>query len=166
MSVDDKAALLRRVAFWRAAAIGFTALAAAGLAAVVLIAARPGIVSPAPELPPLLNASLMGPKSAERPMYLAAYDAGRHVLIVTSLTKAEAAPGRVDELWVIPADGKPHPIGAIPPGESKALPIPHHMTRLFAPGSTIAVSVEPPGGAPTKEGPSGPIAAVGRLARL
>jgi anti-sigma-K factor RskA len=34
---------------------------------------------------------------------------------------------------------------------------------MFAPGAAIAVSVEPPGGSPTKTAPSGPIAAMGKL---
>lgn len=166
LPANDNPAMRRRLRFWRGAAIGSMGLTAASLALAVMLAGRPPVFLQAPPPAPILNASLMSPKDGAEPMFVAAYDPARHALIVTSLMKPGADPSHVHELWVIPADGKPHPIGMIEPGKSKAMPMPKDMAPMFAPGSAIAVSVEPPGGSPTKTAPSGPIAAMGHLARI
>jgi anti-sigma-K factor RskA len=166
LPANDNAAIRRRLRFWRGATVGAMGLAAASLALAVMFAARPPVVLQAPPPAPILNASLMSPTDATRPMFVAAYDPARHALIVTSLAKPGADPDHVHELWVIPADGKPHPIGMIEPGRSKAMPMPKAMAPMFAPGAAIAVTVEPPGGSPNRTAPSGPIAAMGHLARI
>ena len=99
-------------------------------------------------------------------MFVAAYDPARQALIITSLAKPGTDPARVHQLWVIPADGKPHSLGMIEPGASKAMPMPKDMAPMFAPGAAIAVSVEPPGGSPLKNAPSGPFAARGQLGKI
>jgi anti-sigma-K factor RskA len=168
LPANDNQAVRRRLRFWRGATIGAMGLAAASLAAAVMLAVRPPLVVREPAAPgaPILNAHLMSPSNATEPMFVAAYDPARRALIVTSLVKPGADPHHVHELWIIPADGKPHPIGMIEPGKSKAMPMPKAMAPMFAPGSAIAVSVEPPGGSPMKTVPSGPIAAMGRLAKI
>jgi anti-sigma-K factor RskA len=165
LPANDNAAVRRRLRFWRGATAGSLGLAAASLAVAILLAGRPPVVAPPAAPLPILNAHLMSPDDAVRPMFVAAYDPARRALIVTSLARP-GDPAHVHELWVIPADGKPHPIGMIAPGASKAMPMPADMAPMFAPGSAIAVSVEPPGGSPMKTAPSGPIAAVGKLARI
>jgi anti-sigma-K factor RskA len=166
LPANDNVAMRRRLRFWRGATLGAMGLAAASLALAVMLAFRPPVVLQGPSPPPILNASLMSPKDGAEPMFVAAYDPARHALIVTSLMKPGADPSHVHELWVIPADGKPHPIGMIEPGKSKAMPMPKAMAPMFAPGAAIAVSVEPPGGSPMKTRPSGPIAAMGHLAKI
>ena len=168
LPANDNLAIRRRLRFWRTATIGSMGLAAASLAAAVMLATRPPVVVQGPPgaPTPILNAILMSPKDGAEPMFVAAYDPARHALIVTSLMKPGADPSHVHELWVIPADGKPHPIGMIEPGKSKAMPMPKDMAPMFKPGAAIAVSVEPPGGSPMKTAPSGPIAAMGHLAKI
>ena len=163
---NDNAAVRRRLRFWRSATIGSLSLAAASLAVAVMLANRPPALLQGPPPPPILNASLMSQAGGAEPMFVAAYDPARQALIVTSLVKPGGDPAHVHELWIIPADGKPHPIGMIEPGKSKAMPMPKNMVPMFAPGSAIAVSVEPPGGSPTRTAPSGPIAAMGKLAKI
>jgi anti-sigma-K factor RskA len=99
-------------------------------------------------------------------MFVAAYDPMRKALIVTSLAPAGADPAHVHQLWVIPADGKPHSLGMVEPGVSKAMPMPDDMAPMMSEGAALAVSVEPPGGSPMKDRPSGPIAAMGKLAKI
>lgn len=168
LPANDNAAVRRRLRFWRGATVGAMGLAAASLAMAAMLATRPPIVvqGPPAQPAPILNASLMSPNDGAEPMFVAAYDPARHALIVTSLMKPGADPSHVHELWVIPADGKPHPIGMIEPGKSKAMPMPKAMAPMFQPGAAIAVSVEPPGGSPMKTAPSGPIAAMGHLAKI
>jgi anti-sigma-K factor RskA len=168
LPANDNLAVRRRLRFWRGAAAGSMGLAAASLAMAAMLAVRPPVLLQPPAPAPILNASLMSPAegSAAQPMFVAAYDPARHALIVTSLMRPGADPEHVHELWVIPADGKPHPIGMIEPGKSKAMPMPGSMAPMFAPGAAIAVSIEPPGGSPKKTAPSGPIAAMGKLAKI
>lgn len=154
------------IRFWRAATVGASALAAASIAMAVFLAGHP----PAPIRPPapghILNASLISPSGRPVPLFVAAYDPARQALIVTSLVQPGQDPAHVHELWVIPADGKPRPLGFIEPGKTKAMPMPHALLPSLIAGSAIAVSVEPPGGSPKADAPSGPIAAVGKLAKI
>lgn len=166
LPANDNTAVRRRLRFWRGATAGALGLAAASLAFAVMLANRPPVVLQAPPPAPILNASLMSQSGGAQPMFVAAYDPVRQALIVTSLVKPGDDPTHVHELWIIPADGRPHPIGMIGPGKSKAMPMPKAMVPMFAPGAAIAVSVEPPGGSPTKTAPSGPITAMGMLARI
>jgi anti-sigma-K factor RskA len=155
----------RAVRFWRAATMGSMGLAAASVVAAVMIANQPPRVIQAPPSTPLLNASLAG-QAGGQPLFVAAYDPTRKALIVTSLVPPGADPAHVHQLWVIPADGKPHSLGMVEPGKSKAMPMPDDMLPMMSEGSRLAVSVEPPGGSPMKDRPSGPIAAMGKLSKI
>src|SRR5262249_31556445 len=125
---------------------------------------RPPVVVQAPGVSaPLIGASLTGQASGQ-PMFVASYDPVRKALVVTSLVPPGADPRHVHQLWVIPADGRPRAPGFIAPGASKAMALPPDLQAYFAQGSAIAVSVEPPGGSTKADGPSGPIAAMGKLA--
>jgi anti-sigma-K factor RskA len=154
--------------FWRGATLGSLGLLAASLVAVVMLANQPPVFvqTPAPDAAPLLNASLTTQDDAPVPLIVAAYDPTRKALIITSLVKAGTHPGKVHELWVIPSDGKPRALGFVEPGRSKSIPMSRELAVNMAEGSAIAVSVEPPGGSPDPNAPSGPIAAVGKLAKI
>lgn len=154
---------VRRLRFWRGAAMGSLGLAAASMAMAVMLANRPPVVLQPPA--PILNASLAGQPGAQ-PLFVAAYDPQRKVLIITSLVQPGSDPAHVHQLWLIPPDGKPHALGMVEPGKSKSMPMPEGMVPMFQAGSALAVSVEPPGGSPTKDAPSGPIAAKGMLSRI
>lgn len=156
----------RRLRFWRGVSLGSMGLAAASLAAAVMLANQPPTVIQPPPAAPILNASLTPGAGGAQPLFIAAYDPVRKALIVTSLVPAGADPLHVHQLWLIPADGKPRSLGMVEPGKSKSMPMPEPMTPMLAEGSRLAVSVEPPGGSPTRDHPSGPIAAVGALSRI
>ena len=150
---------------WRLATFASLGLAAASLAVAVVVANRPPIMVQAPAPQPLVSASLTSPTGGQ-PLFVASYDPARQALIVTSLVRPGGDPRHIHELWVIPADGKPRALGYIAPGTSKTLPMPAPMLPYLKTGSAIAVSVEPPGGSTRADGPSGPIAAVGKLSRI
>ncbi|MBR7620681.1 anti-sigma factor [Phenylobacterium sp. 20VBR1] len=151
------------VKFWRGWAMGGMGLAAASMAAVVVLATRPPTVIAPPSPGELLNARL--DTSGGQHLFVAAYDPVREKLIVTSLVTPGTDPVHVHELWLIPADGKPRSLGLIAPGTSKTLPMPQGLPALATEGASIAVSVEPLGGS-RQDGPSGPVAAIGKLARI
>lgn len=166
LPANDDQALRRSVRRWRATAGGAMALAAAGVAAAVFLATQPAqvIVRETPAPGPLLNASL-APQASAQPLFVAAYDPARQALLVTSLVPTGTDPAHVHQLWLIPADGKPRSLGMVEPGASKAMPMAKDMTPMFVEGAALAVSVEPPGGS-KQVGPSGPVAAIGRLGRV
>jgi anti-sigma-K factor RskA len=167
LPANDDTAAAGALRFWRAATAGASALAAASLAAAVFLANQPPARVRPPEPGQLLNASLVSPSGgASVPLFVAAYDPVRKALIVTSLVQPGTDPVHVHELWVIPADGKARPLGFIEPGKTKAMPMPAALLPSLAAGSAIAVSVEPPGGSPKADAPSGPIAAIGKLAKI
>ena len=166
LPVNDNAAATRGLRFWRGATVGSLTLAAASLAAAVFLANQPPVVIQPPPVGQLLNASLVSPSGAPIPLFVAAYDPVRKALIVTSLVQPGKDPAHVHELWVIPADGRPRPLGFIEPGKTKAMPMPEALLPSLAAGSAIAVTVEPPGGSPKVDAPSGPVAAVGKLSKI
>jgi anti-sigma-K factor RskA len=151
--------------FWRLATAGALALAAASLAVTVTIASRPPTVIERPVQAPMLNASLASQDSGQ-PMFVAAYDPDRRLLIITSLVPPGGDPRHVHQLWLIPADGKPRSLGMVAPGASKSMPMPPPMAPMLQPGASLAVSLEPPGGSTRPDGPSGPVAAVGKLSQI
>lgn len=153
----------RGVRFWRGWAMGGMGLAAASMAAVVVLATRPPEVIAPPTPGQLLNARL--DTSGGQHLFVAAYDPVRQKLIVTSLVAPGTDPVHVHELWLIPADGKPRSLGQIEPGTSKTLPMPQGLSAMAKEGAAIAVSVEPLGGS-QQDGPSGPVAAIGKLAKI
>lgn len=168
LPANDNPRAVRRLRFWRAAAMGGFGLAAASLAAVVVVANRPPTVIQAPPAQPgpLLNASLMPQAGGVQPLFVAAYDPQRKALIVTSLVPPGTDPLHVHQLWLIPGDGKPRSLGMVEPGTSRAMPMPETLDRMVSEGAELAVSVEPPGGSTDPQGPSGPIAARGALGRI
>ncbi|MBP6546406.1 MAG: anti-sigma factor [Phenylobacterium sp.] len=153
----------RGVRFWRGWAMGGMGLAAASMAAVVVLATRPPEIIAPPTPGQLLNARL--DTSGGQHLFVAAYDPVRQKLIVTSLVAPGTDPVHVHELWLIPADGKPRSLGQIEPGTSKTLPMPQGLSAMAKEGAAIAVSVEPLGGS-QQDGPSGPVAAIGKLAKI
>ena len=164
LAANDNAHVRRRLQFWRTATLGSMAVTAASLAAVVFLAARPPevITQPRPPMGPMMNARLMS--DGGQPLFLAAYDPERKAILVASLVPPGADPDHSHQLWLIPADGKPRSLGLIDPGASKAMPMSEPMAEMTTEGVSLAVSVEPRGGS-RQAGPSGPVAAVGKLAR-
>ena len=166
---NDDGALMDRLRFWRNSAMGGFALAAAGLAGVVVLVANPPVVERARVLPPqghVMQASLMSQDERLQPLFVAAYDPDRKALIITSLMPAGTDPQKVHELWLIVGKEAPKPLGFVEPGKSKMIRMPTGMPGRMPEGAALAVSIEPPGGSPNPAGPSGPVIGMGKLERL
>ena len=69
---------------------------------------------------------------------------------------------RVPELWLIPADGKPRPVGLLHADQTVTLTLPPDLAVFAKNNAVLAVSLEPPGGSPTGQ-PTGPVIATGKL---
>jgi RNA polymerase sigma factor (sigma-70 family) len=90
--------------------------------------------------------------------------AGRRGLLVRAAAGATPPPsGRAFELWAIaPGTAIPQSLGVIPrDGVFRLDALPPSVRD----GGTLAISVEPPGGSPTKQ-PTGPVVFVGALSEM
>ena len=105
---------------------------------------------------------LRAPQAQDQTSFIATV--GRDGLIVRTVVSASPPAGRAYELWAIaPGATTPQAIGMIPAnGVLRVASLPPDI-RL---GTTLAISVEPPGGSPDPHKPSGPVVFVGALESL
>ncbi len=149
-------ALQRRLARWRAAAIGAASVAAMLCAAVVII--ETALRTPPAEFTAFLQ------KNAEAPAFVLSMDAGAREMTVRPLG-AEPQPGKSYELWLIePRLGAPRSLGVISPSAVTRRQF-ASFDLAIAENATYAVTLEPPGGSPNGA-PSGPPVFVGKLVRI
>jgi len=145
--------LWQSLAFWRTFALA-SALAAACLALVIYAGAlRTG--------QPLMAAIDGGGHHH----FVATLDTKRGTVAVVPAAFAGDVTGRVPELWLIPADGKPRALGLLRADGAVSLAIPSDLASLAIRDAVLAVSLEPPGGSPTGQ-PTGPVIGSGKLASL
>ena len=155
--------LWNSVGFWRGAAGGLGALAAACLAIAVVVGSRtpPQPVTPAAQ--PMMVADLRTPAGA--PLLVVSYDPVRRMAVLTPMPRQPMPTGRAMELWLIPADGRPRALGMLTEERTASMPMPADLHPMMAGGATLAVTEEAAAGSSTGQPTSTPIAA-GPLSRL
>jgi len=151
-----RAGLLQSLAFWRICAIGAAAVAAASLAALIYVAELPRAAAP-------LLARLDQPSG--QPEFLAAANPADGSVTVVPAALLTGQQQRSYELWVIPPGGPPHSLGLVDPERPVKVVVPPELLPHVSAGSTLAITLEPPGGSPTGK-PTGPVIANGKLASL
>jgi anti-sigma-K factor RskA len=171
LPANDNGALMNRLKFWRNTAMGGFALAAASLAAVVVQVNQPPITIerqvPVQPQGQLLAASVVSQEGSRvQPLFVAAYDPDRKSLIVTSLLPEGSERDKVHELWLIAGQDKPKSLGLVEQGKAKVIALPTELLAKMSEGAALAVSLEPPGGSPSPDGPTGPVIGVGKLSKL
>lgn len=142
------------LAFWRGLTLGTGALAAACIGALIYLGNAPQPSSP-------FTASLDG---EGRRHFVATVDMTTHSVAVMPASYAPDAT-REPELWLIPADGKPRPLGMLRADRAVLIKMPADLAALTNGNAVLAVSLEPPGGSPTGS-PTGPVIATGKLTNL
>jgi anti-sigma-K factor RskA len=154
------------LAFWRG--LGVAGLAAAIALSVyvmrqrdeVLPALVPAPIVVAPPLAPVPVVTLASDAGA--PAFLASIDTKNARVRVMPVPAAPDAEGRVPELWLIPAGEAPVSLGVIDNRQAREIQISGALRRALVAGSLLAVTLEPPGGAPHGV-PTGPIIAKGGI---
>ncbi len=140
------------VFLWR----GLTA-AAVILAVGIGVADRVTLIPTQPAGKPLV-AELTGMDS---PISLiASYDTASGRLAITPAALKQEQPKSL-EVWLIEDNKAPVSLGVLPDNAKGDMQIPAAMRKQFTEGKTIAISVEPFGGAPEGK-PTGPIIALGK----
>ena len=147
-----KPGLWQSLTFWRGLTFGTGALAAACIGALVYL----GNV---PQLPPM-TAAIEGGGHRH---FIATVDMTRgSIAVVPAAFAADAT--RVPELWLIPADGKPRPLGILHADRAVIIKMPSELLPMTG-NAVLAVSLEPQGGSPTGQ-PTEPVIASGKLTLL
>lgn len=141
------------LAFWRGLSLATGTLAAACLGALIYL-------GNAPQNAPLV-ASIDG--GGHRHFVATIDTRSGSIAVVPAAFSADAT--RVPELWLIPADGKPRPLGLLAADRAVTIAIPAELTALTVSNAVLAVSLEPPGGSTTGQ-PTGPVIATGKLTSL
>jgi anti-sigma-K factor RskA len=147
------AGVWQSLAFWRGLTLATSALAAACMAALIYL----GNVTPQSPL----VATIEGGGQRH---FVATIDAKRGSVAIVPAAFA-ADPTREPELWLIPADGKPRPLGMLRADRAVTIAIPPEFAAQTVSSAVLAVSLEPPGGSPTGA-PTGPVIATGKLTNL
>lgn len=152
-----------RPSLWNSLAL-WRGLALAGTAAAAIAIAQIGPAPQAPGAPPqLLVAALAGADG--KPLLSAAYDPLRGSVVLTPATQRDDTAGKSPELWVIEGDRPPRSLGVIDIQGPNAHAISSKQLAGLAPGSVLAISIEPLGGSPTGL-PTGPVVATGKLTAI
>lgn len=82
-----------------------------------------------------------------RPGYVALMDADKRTITVTPLDRTATAD-KVPELWLITPDGKAHSMGTFDDQRARRTQIPDQLMPMLGNEAILAVTLEPPGGAP------------------
>ena len=162
------------VNFWRAA----TAVAAAAAIAVVVVGripqapvttpAQPQVAAqPTPQPAPVAEEAAAKPVTTlahedGTPGWLASVDVARGSVLMVPIPAPADAQGRVPELWLIPAGEAPIYLGLVSIDKSHTVSVPATIRRALAVGSTLAITLEPQGGAPQGI-PTGPVIVKGDI---
>ena len=147
--------------FWRQDAArpwGWLALGAGSLAVAmgVMLAGREG--APLPQ-----QVAALADAQARTALVVSA-DARRGRLDVRVARDVQVPDDRTLQLWAIASDGKPRSLGILPDNRSAELALDQ---RAIGPDVVLlAISLEPKGGSPDPNGPTGPVLYKGSWTRL
>lgn len=133
--------------FWRG--LGMASTAVATLLMVVLLVRQPVVI---PAMPTYI-AMLTDEKA--RPAIVVKGDTHRKELTVKTLIPQNIGHDKSLELWALPKEGKPQSLGLVQASGEVALKLPPNVNPEQVPA--LAISIEPKGGSPNPNAPSGPV---------
>ncbi|OGB27789.1 MAG: hypothetical protein A3I66_08030 [Burkholderiales bacterium RIFCSPLOWO2_02_FULL_57_36] len=140
-------ALREDLSFWRGLGMSSTALAA------ILVAV---LVARQPESPvPVASYVAMLADDKSQTIAIVTGDAQRHQMTVKMMASQPLAADKSLELWAVPKEGPPRSLGLVADSGSVTLPMPENAAPDSSP--MLAVTLEPKGGSPNPNGPTGPV---------
>ncbi len=145
--------LNENLAFWRSLGMVSTALAAM---LVVIVMVRQ------PDAPAISYVATLSDDKAQAAMLLTA-DRKNRALDVRVITSAQLAADKSLHLWAVPKSGNPRSLGVLVGNRGRfALP----ENAVSGDVMVLAVTLEPKGGSPNPDGPTGPILYKGNWIQL
>ena len=116
------------------------------------------LLGPGQEGPKPLVATLT--KEGADPAFIAQFDPLKRTLLIRTAVSDDT--DKVPELWLIPEGGSAISLGIVSETEPDQLAINEENFKLMQEGGTLAITMEPPGGAPGGVA-TGPVIALGKL---
>ncbi len=141
------------LAFWRG--LGLVSTAMATMMLVALLSLRP-------DTPVISYVATLTDAKAQTALLLMA-DSRHHGLDVRVITSAQIAADKSLQLWAVPTEGKPRSLGVLADNRGHFLLADNAVSDDVA---VLAVTLEPKGGSPDPNGPTGPILYKGNWVRL
>lgn len=135
------------LSFWRG--LGLVSTAVATILVAVLATKQPEPAAP------LTNYVAMLADDKAQAVAVVTGDATRHQLVVKLVARQTVAADKSLQLWAVPKQGAPRSLGLIAADGTITLPLPDNATPQSIP--LLAISLEPKGGSPDPNGPTGPI---------
>lgn len=164
-AIERRLGLARGVAtwqFWRSESLTFWR--SLSLASLVLAAVLVGVLtSPLLERPQVDYLATLTDDKARTALLLTG-DSRRQVLTVRLVDSAPVASDRVLQLWAVPKQGVPRSLGVL--SGQGLIELPLSAAALGDDVALLAVSLEPTGGSPSPDGPTGPILYKGNWVRM
>lgn len=148
--------------FWRRGSLGFwrgLGVASSMIAALLLVS----VMQQAPPQPVVNDIATLTDEQARTALLVTA-DRERKLLTVRLVSTRPLGPGQALQLWAVPQQGKPRSLGVLDGARQLALPL--TARAIGADVALLAVSLEPAGGSPNPDGPSGPILYKGGWVRV
>ena len=157
-STQQTTSLWSSLNFWRGLGFASTAMAAVLFAVVAL---RTQVPTTPVDAAPAYVATLADEKS--QPVLVLYGDAARSRLIVKVVGNANITPDKSLELWALPKGGAPLSLGLI---EGGIIRLPNAALGEPDQVPALAVTLEPKGGSPYKNAPTGPVLYKGAWVRM
>jgi anti-sigma-K factor RskA len=159
-----------RLAFWRGWAIASTGAALAAVAGFVFtlhpFSSTPPVSSdtlaqrtPAPPLPGKVGYVAALNDGHAHTMMVLTYDDTRSMMTVHRMMPPRERPGHSMQVWGMTSSGRHESLGVLPADRVVSMKVRHRLQDYVM----IAVSVEPEGGSPDPNAPTGPVVYTGRL---
>ncbi len=146
--------LSENLAFWRSLGMVSTGLAAMLL---VLVLSKTGVESPS-----INYVATLTDEKAQNALVVTA-DSRNRALDVRVITSAQVAADKSLHLWAVPKSGKPRSLGVLADNRGRFVLADNAISDDVA---VLAVTLEPKGGSPDPNGPTGPILYKGNWVRL
>jgi anti-sigma-K factor RskA len=159
-----------KLVFWRGWAIASTGAAIAAVAVLAFTLHRfapppttvPSTLTeqpPSPGTPGKVGYVAVLNDNSAHTMMVVTYDDTRSMMTVHRMMPPREKPDQSMQVWGMTADGKPESLGVLPADRVVSMKVRHRLQDYVK----IAVSVEPKGGSPDPNGPSGPVLYTGRI---
>ncbi|HTJ92901.1 MAG TPA: anti-sigma factor [Pararobbsia sp.] len=142
---------------WR----GIAGAAVAAAIVSIIIALRtlaPGVPVGAPGESRVAYVSVLHDDQSHSTM-LVTWDDAHSTITLRRLSDTPAPSGRDLQLWGIPSGGPPVSLGVLPKHGAAVFKVPHRPQNY----AVLAISVEPAGGSPNPNSPTGPVIFTGKL---